>query len=188
MMHTSRAGGLPCGPFDLLLADPPYDYGNGRQHAGRGSLDTGGAASHYPTVSMDELMGLEVEAITASNALLFLWSTSPHFPQALALARAWGFAPREIAHVWKKPTLNPGRYTLSSVELLIGAVRGSPPLGASLRPEQLILAPRWRHSAKPPLVRNLLGMRFPQLAKIELFARDRAPGWEAWGLDAPPAA
>ena len=188
MARSRRRPGFPPGPFALILADPPYDYGVGRQHAGAGSLDTGGAESHYPTLPLDELMKLEVEAIAADNALLFLWSTSPHFPQALELARAWGFAPCDIAHVWQKPRVNPSYYTLSSVELVIGAIRGSPPFGGSLRPDQLIFAPRRRHSAKPPLVRALLGARFPQLAKIELFARERAPGWSAWGLDMPPAA
>ena len=185
MEQLRRTPRLPPGPFELLLADPPYDYGGGRQHSGAGSLDTGGAAAHYPTAPLADLMALEVANIVAEDALLFLWSTSPHFPQALALARAWGFTPREIAHVWQKPRVNPSSYTLSSVELVVGAVRGDPPLASGLRPDQLIFAPRSRHSAKPALVRSLLSVRFPGLAKLELFARERVDGWSAWGLDIP---
>ena len=105
------------------------------------------------------------------------------FDQALELARAWGFTPRTIAHVWQKPRVNPSSYTLSSIELLIGATRGEPDLSAGIPPNQLIRAPRGRHSAKPPELRAVIGTRFPRLRKIELFARDTAPGWHAWGLE-----
>jgi len=183
--RLAAAGPLPAGPYELLLADPPYDYGPGRQHAGAGSLDTGGAASHYPTLRLADLTRLDIAGIAADDALLFLWSTSPHFDQALTLARAWGFTPRTIAHVWQKPRANPSYYTLSSIEVMIGATRGEPDLAVGIPPNQLVRAPRGPHSAKPPELRAVIAARFPHLRKIELFARDAAPGWDTWGLDSP---
>ena len=46
---------LPLGQFDIIYADPPWDYKGQLQHAGEGSQDTGGAVRHYPTVTLDDL-------------------------------------------------------------------------------------------------------------------------------------
>lgn len=40
---------------------------------------------------------------------------------------------------------------------------------------------RGRHSAKPQIFRNIIEETFPNDTKIELFARDRTPGWDVWG-------
>jgi N6-adenosine-specific RNA methylase IME4 len=49
----------------------------------------------------------------------------------------------------------------------------------------VIEAPAHRHSAKPEAVYELIQSYFPNLTKIELNARQRRPGWDAWGLEAP---
>ena len=49
---------------------------------------------------------------------------------------------------------------------------------------QLVSEKRDRHSRKPEEVRARIDAMFPDTSKIELFARDRAEGWTAWGLDA----
>jgi len=43
--------------------------------------------------------------------------------------------------------------------------------------------PRRRHSEKPIEVRQAIEKMFPTQERIELFARRKAKGWEAWGLD-----
>lgn len=44
-----------------------------------------------------------------------------------------------------------------------------------------VLAPRAAHSEKPGEVRRRIEGMYPGASRIELFARGRAEGWEAWG-------
>ncbi len=82
--------------------------------------------------------------------------------------------------------MNPGHYTLSQCELCLVFRRGRIPTPRGSRNErQLVAAPRGAHSEKPAEVRRRIERMFPGQKKIELFARTRAPGWEAWGRDAP---
>ena len=81
---------LPSGPFDIIYADPPWDYKGQLQHAGEGSQDTGGAVRHYPTVTLDDLKTLNVPSISAQDSLLFMWATNPHLDQAIDLGKGVG--------------------------------------------------------------------------------------------------
>ena len=174
---------LPTGVYDVIYADPPWDYKGQLQHAGPGSGDTGGAVHHYPTVTLDDLKQLDVGGIAADDSLLFMWATNPHLDQAIELGKAWGFAWATVAFVWDKKRVNPGFYTLSQCELCLVFKRGAIPQPRGARNiRQLVSAPRGPHSAKPEEVRSRIEQMFPHQRKIELFARHQAAGWESWGL------
>ncbi len=176
---------LPQGRFGVVYADPPWDYRGQLQHAGPGSGDTGGAVRHYPTVTLESLAALEVRRIRARDSLLFMWSSSPHLDQAIALGKRWGFAWATVAFVWDKQRLNPGFYTLSQCELCLVFKHGRIPAPRGARNvRQLVSEKRGAHSQKPEEVRRRIEAMFPEVRKIELFARERAAGWTAWGLDA----
>ena len=177
---------LPQGIFDILYADPPWDYKGQLQHAGQGSGDSGGAVRHYPTVTLARLKALEVPRIAAADSLLFLWSTNPHLDQAIELGKAWGFAWATVAFVWDKRRVNPGFYTMSQCELCLVFKRGKIPGPRGARNmRQLVSAERGPHSQKPGEVRRRIEAMFPALRRIELFARGAgAAGWTAWGLEA----
>ena len=49
--------------------------------------------------------------------------------------------------------------------------------------KQLVQVKRTRHSEKPDAVRERIEKMFPHQCKIELFARTRHRGWDAWGLE-----
>ena len=51
----------------------------------------------------------------------------------------------------------------------------------SARPDSVIEAPRREHSRKPDEVYGLIERMYPDLPRIELFARQVRPGWAAWG-------
>ena len=175
---------LPPGRFDILYADPPWDYKGQQQHAGPASRATGGAIRHFPTLPLDQLRTLAVQSLAADNSLLFLWATSPHLDQAIDLGKAWGFAWATVAFVWDKERVNPGHYTLSQCELCLVFKRGRIPRPRGARNvRQLLRQRRGPHSAKPDAVRERISAMFPQQRKIELFARQVSPGWYAWGLD-----
>ncbi len=177
---------LPRERFDIIYADPPWDYKGQLQHAGPGSGDTGGAVRHYPTVTLDQLKELEVPGIAADDSLLFMWSTSPHLDQAVDLGKAWGFAWATVAFVWDKVRVNPGFYTMSQCELCLVFKHGKIPGPRGARNvRQLVSEKRNGHSEKPREVRRRIEAMFPFSRKIELFARLPAlDGWTMWGLDA----
>lgn len=176
---------LPVGEFDIIYADPPWDYKGQLQHAGPGSVDTGGAVRHYPTVKLSELKELNVKEIAAQNSLLFMWATSPHLDQAIELGKAWKFDWATVAFVWDKVRVNPGFYTLSQCELCLVFKRGRIPQPRGARNmRQFVSVKRSAHSTKPEEVRRRIELMFPEQRRIELFARDTVPGWQSWGLEA----
>ena len=173
---------LPTARYGIIYADPPWDYRGQLQHAGRGKADTGGAVRHYSTVSLTDLKCLDVAGIAASDALLFMWATSPHLDQAIELGKAWGFAWATVGFVWDKERVNPGYYTMSQCELCLVFKRGRIPRPRGARNvRQLVRARRGTHSSKPSEVRRRIERMFPDQEKIELFARTRTLGWDAWG-------
>lgn len=179
---------FPDGRFEIVYADPPWDYKGQLQHAGPRSRDTGGAVKHYPTVTLDMLCGLDVPRITAADSLLFMWSSSPHLDQAIALGKAWGFEWATVAFVWDKQRVNPGFYTMSQCELCLVFKHGRIPAPRGVRNvRQLVSVERGAHSRKPDEVRRRIDAMFPSARKIELFARARTEGWTAWGLDSDGA-
>ena len=165
---------LPDGKFALLYADPPGQYDSAE--------DEGRAIeNHYPTMSLAELEALPVADLAADDCTLWLWATSPKLREAMRLIEAWGFE-YKTSLVWVKDKIGMGYYARQQHELLLVAKRGSPPVPAPEdRPPSVILAPRTAHSAKPEEVYGILERLYPELSKVELFARSRRLGWAAWG-------
>ncbi len=175
---------LPAEKYEVIYADPPWDYKGQLQHAGAGSGDSGGAIRHYPTLRLAELKKLAVDSIAADNGLLFMWATSPHLDQAIELGKSWSFSWATVAFVWDKMRTNPGFYTLSQCELCLVFKRGKIPGPRGERNvRQLIRARRGCHSSKPAEARERIERLFPDQKRIELFARSRSAGWDSWGLE-----
>ena len=176
---------LPREKFAILYADPPWDYKGQTQHTGKGGRTSGGAEIHYPTVSSREMAAWDIASIAEDNALLFMWSSSPHLDQAIDLGKAWGFDWATVGFIWDKQKTNPGFYTLSQCELCLVFKRGKiPQPRGSRKVRQFVSEMRGRHSAKPNEVRNRITEMFPSQKKIELFAREKPLGWSVWGLEA----
>jgi len=187
---------LPNATYDIIYADPPWDY-NGKMQYDKTSIKTenigfeknifiSSATFKYPTVKLRDLKGLGVNSITSSDCLLFLWTTGPHMSNAIELGNAWGFEYKTIAFVWDKMMHNPGRYTLSQVELCLVFKKGRIPSPRGARNvRQLIQFPRGKHSEKPEIVIDGITKMFPTQRKIELFARKNYIGWDNWGLEIP---
>jgi N6-adenosine-specific RNA methylase IME4 len=164
--------GRPAGEYDVLYADPPWAY----EFAESDSRDL---ANQYPTLDLATLKRLPVPA--APDAVLFLWATPPKLAEALELLAAWGFTYRTCA-VWVKDRIGMGYWFRQQHELLLVGRRGNFPVPASGdRPASVFTAPRTAHSQKPAIVRDAIAAMYPQARRIELFAREAAPGWDAWG-------
>lgn len=177
---------LPPGPFEIIYADPPWDYAGQVQHGGTSAGYTSSAAAFYPTMKESELVALPVRDIAARNALLFLWTTGPQLEVSIRVMTAWGFAYKTIAFVWDKRAVNPGAYTMSQTELCLVGKRGSIPKPRGARNvRQLVSEMRTRHSAKPDEVAARIEAMFPTQTKLEMFARRARDGWTLWGNEAP---
>jgi N6-adenosine-specific RNA methylase IME4 len=167
--------------YEIIYADPPWEYGN-QQHNGKGKPTTGGAATHYNTMELADIKRIDLPSVVASDALLFMWSSSPHLDVAIELMKSWGFKWATVGFVWDKQRVNPGFYTMSQCELCLIGKRGRIPTPRGARNvRQFVSAMRGRHSEKPDEVRRRIDEMFPTQRKLEMFARVAAPGWDVWG-------
>lgn len=185
---------LPDKKFDIIYADPPWDYGGKLQFDRSSSssdkidLEKGifisSASFKYPTLKTKEMKRIPIYEIASDDCLLFMWVTSPHLAQGIELGTSWGFDYKTVAFVWDKMVHNPGKYTLSYCEMCLVFKRGKIPSPRGTRNEkQLIRSPRGEHSVKPIEVREAIERMFPTQTKIELFARTHPKNWDVWGLD-----
>jgi N6-adenosine-specific RNA methylase IME4 len=140
----------------------------------------------YDCMSVDEIAALPVASIAARDCRLFLWTPAQHLANAIAVMKAWGFAYSSTAFVWVKTTQDgvgyragQGRTTRKGTEICLLGKRGR--LQRKTRGvDELIVAPRREHSRKP----DEQYARIEQFCAgpyVELFARQRWPGWIVWG-------
>ena len=165
--------------YQIIYADPPWCYNDkmkGHQ----------GAETHYKTMNNKDICTLPIQQLVDKNCVLFMWATSPLLPKAFEVIQAWGFKYKTIAFCWNKQTKhgkwvsNLGRWTMGNVELCLLSVRGKPKRIIK-NIKQLVIAKRKRHSQKPDEVRERIVQLIGNLPRIELFAREKTPGWDVWG-------
>lgn len=166
--------------YQILYADPPWDYAGHKQHDKKNDVKS--AINHYSTMKLNDLKAIPIEEQCHKDALLFMWTSSPHLPQAIELMKAWGFEYKTIAFVWYKQKTNPGYYTMSECEICIIGKRGNIPTPRGSRNEKQFLSQmRGKHSEKPNEIRDRIARMFPTQKKLELFAREKIEGWDAFG-------
>lgn len=161
--------------YDVIYADPAWQFNK---------EITGNAwaiENHYPTMSIEDICALPVAELAAKHAILFTWVTDHHLIELERVLAAWGFK-RRARMVWVKDWIGLGRFVRNRHEYLIIATRGDFPVPPTdCVPDSVIMHPKGKHSVKPPLHEMIEKMTPGLDRKIELFARSRVPGWEAWG-------
>ena len=170
-------------PYDIIIADPPWHYQGQQQHGGAGSDPSGSAQQHYPTMTVtDMVQEISPANWSAADCLLFMWATWPHLDQAITLGHGWGFRYVHTPFVWDKQRVNPGYYTMTQTEPVLCFKRGRIPAPRGTRNErQLVSEARTTHSTKPRAVQDRIARMWPQARRLEMFARQPYPGWDAWG-------
>lgn len=170
---------FPDKKYSVIYADPPWRY------ADRGC--NGNAEAHYPTMKIQEIEKLPVKDIAGKDCVLFLWTTYPMMQEAMDLIKAWGFKYKTIGFQWVKQNRSGnglffglGRWTRGNTEPCLIAVKGKPKR-VDNAVSQLIVSPIGRHSAKPAEARDRIVKLMGDVPRIELFARERVEGWDAWG-------
>ena len=164
--------------YGAILCDPPWsfktfsDKGKGRS-----------AERHYDCMSFHDLCRIKIPA--ADDCMLFLWVTDPMLQKAFHLLGEWGFTYKTVGFTWTKrnkngtPFVGMGYYTRSNPEQCLLATRGSPRRNDK-GVRQWIDDKRREHSRKPDEIYNRIE-RLVDGPYLEMFARQRRPGWDAWG-------
>jgi N6-adenosine-specific RNA methylase IME4/ParB-like chromosome segregation protein Spo0J len=165
--------------FPVLYADPPWRW---ESWSAGGMLKAG--EMHYPTMPTAEIAALSVAEIAAKDAALFMWFLPGMMPDALRVVEAWGFTYITFV-IALKPRITCGHWFRSQFEPLLLATRVNMPPPPELHSSVFEWTTSGPHSMKPNSVRDWIASAYPNVGRIELFARTASPGWMAWGNQAP---
>ena len=173
---------LPNKKYDIIYADPPWSFKN---YSKKGEEKN--ANQHYDCMTIKDICKLPVKDISKDNSILFMWVTDPLLEKAFEVIKAWNFVYKTVAFTWAKSNKNKlgmftglGYWTRGNPEMCLLATKGKPKrIDKSVA--QLVIYERREHSRKPDRIRNDIVKLCGDLPRIELFARQRFEGWDAWG-------
>jgi N6-adenosine-specific RNA methylase IME4 len=164
--------------FTVVYADPPWAYEN--------EAPATAASNKFPTLTLEQLLELwdgpelrMAERLT-EHAALMLWATAPNLRVALEFLARVGFEYKTNL-IWRKRHSVIGAYSQGCHELLLVGIRGN--LTPIDRLSSVFEGEPWSrlHSAKPDVVYDMIEAMFPEVYKLELFARRYRKGWASWG-------
>lgn len=167
--------------YKIIYADPPW---NSNSQFGRDKKK--GNEQHYPLMTIDDICKLPVSEISDENSVLFLWVVDTQLFDAEKVMKAWGFTYKTVGFTWVKETaggkdhFGVGMWTRKNPEMCLLATKGKPKrLEAGVR--QLQRHKVREHSQKPDAIKDEIKKLLGDLPRIELFAREKTPGWDVWG-------
>lgn len=173
--------------FATILADPPWQFEN----------RTGKVApehrrlSRYETMTLPEIIRLPVGEVADLTSHLYLWVPNALLLEGLKVMEAWGFTYKTnlVWHKIRKDGGPDGRgvgfYFRNTTELILFGVKGKNPrtLAPGRRQVNIIRTRKREHSRKPDELYDLIE-KCSWGPYLELFARGKRAGWEAWGNQA----
>ena len=173
--------------FATVLADPPWQFQNrtGKMAPEHKRLQ------RYPTMSLQEIKDLPVEAIVEDAAHLYLWVPNALLAEGMQIMEHWGFTYKTNL-IWYKIRKDGGPdrrgvgfYFRNVTEIILFGVRGKN--ARTLQPgrsqENIISSRKREHSRKPDEQYELIET-CSSGPRIELFARGPRKGWFVWGNQA----
>lgn len=172
--EVKEAAALPDAKYRVIYADPPWKYGD------QLTEDYGPVKFHYPAMTIKELCALPVRQLCETDAVLFMWVTSPLLYEAAPIIESWGFT-YKTSFVWDKIKHNMGHYNSVRHEFLLICTRGSCTPDVKQLFDSVQSIERTKHSAKPEEFRTIIDTIYPHGKRIELFARKPAENWDVWG-------
>lgn len=168
---------FPDRTYKTIYTDPPWpEHGGGKIKRG--------ADRHYELMKVKDIIALPVGDLADSEGChIYCWVTNNYLPAGLETLAAWGF--RYVTMItWTKDKIGLGQYFRGLTEHCLFAVRGSLPYkiinGKRQQGVTGFYAPKGQHSEKPEQMRQMIEV-VSYAPRIELFARQSAPGWDTWG-------
>lgn len=170
--------------FGTILADPPWQFQNrtGKMAPEHKRL------SRYPTMTLNEICDLPVEAIAAARAHLYLWVPNALLPEGLRVMDQWGFNYKSNL-IWYKVRKDGGPdrrgvgfYFRNVTEVLLFGVRGKDvrTLDPGRSQENVFVSRKREHSRKPDEQYGVIES-CSWGPRLEMFARGAREGWTVWG-------
>lgn len=178
---------LPNKKYNIIYADPPWSFNN----KNTGGTMKSGANAKYNTMTVQDIMNMDIPSICDDDCVLFMWWVASQPKEALAVMESWGFKLKTMTGFnWSKrtklnkPYFGMGFWTRAGSECCLIATKGKPkPVSHSIR--SVIEAKNLKHSKKPDIFADRIIDLCGDVPRIELFARDRKPDWDSWGLEVP---
>jgi N6-adenosine-specific RNA methylase IME4 len=185
--------------YQIIYADPPWTF---RTYSPKGK-EKKSAELHYDCMSIEDIYNFPVQQLADDDCLLFLWVTSPMLKEGLETIKRWGFEYKTIAFNWFKKNKKAdswfwglGYWTRQNTELCLLATKGNPKRVSKsihqvveddnyivVMDTEAIATKIREHSRKPDEVRERIVDLCGDVPRIELFARQRFPGWDVHGLE-----
>lgn len=172
-------GNLAMFGYDVIEADPPWDFGL-YSEAGEGKS----AKAHYATMGLEFIKALRVGDLARGDCLLLLWCCEWMRPgDRQAVLDAWGFT-YKTGLTWRKTTpagkvrMGTGYRARSMHEPVIVATTGNPRHRAF--PSVFDGIAR-EHSRKPEEFYRMVEAGTPGARRCSLFARQQRAGWDVFG-------
>jgi len=176
---------FPDKKYQIIYADPPWKYGKW----GKGSkkcvfnakVQNIDSPLPYPSMTIEEIKTMNVKDISDANCELYLWTTQKYLPFSFGVIEAWGFKYCQTLTWCKKPmgTGQGGLYCPTTEFLILGR-KGHMPKRTRINTTWWEIKREQKHSKKPDFYRDLI-TQMSEPPRIELFARQKTPGWDVWG-------
>jgi len=173
---------LPNKRYNIIYADPAWTF---KTWSGKGKEKS--AENHYVCMTVKDIYSLPVKNISKTECVLFLWVTYPMLEEGLKTINQWGFKYKTCAFSWVKKNKKSntwfwglGYWTRANNEICLLATKGKPKR-VSKSVHQIVDDRIREHSRKPDCVRDRIVELCGDLPRIELFARQKTPGWDSWG-------
>src|SRR6266576_2509868 len=177
--------------FKVIYADPPWTFKTySKKGLGRS------AEAHYDCMDLEAIkaLGPQVKDWADKDSVLLMWVTDPFLQKGFEVIESWGFKYKTVGFYWVKTKyivsdngmyskiINPigtGYWSRANPEQCLLATKGHPKrLNADVH--KLVNSERRQHSQKPDEMYSKIE-RLCEGPYLEMFARQTAPGWTAWG-------
>ena len=175
--------------YDLILADPPWRQAKGGKKNVR--PQSSGTDLDYPVCSIDEIKGHLKQAtslVPGENSILFLWTIDKYLFEAQQIAEELGYK-LHARMIWNKVTGIPAAFTVRfGHEYLLYMYKGKLiPVAQEERGKihTVFTEQVKRHSQKPEISYEIINRLYPDLKKLELYARYEHDGFDVWGNEVP---
>lgn len=183
----SAFGDLPLRHYGVILADPAWLWQGYTNKIGPKST-----RAQYACEPLDAIKALPVADLAKPDCALIVWGLMEMLPEAIELIRAWGFRYVTGGGWYKvrsrrdgtagRTAFGKGKVLRNALEVWLIGFRGHPRIRSrSIR--NAICAPTRGHSRKPDDIYGIARRLFAG-PYLELNARQRVDGWDAWGNEA----
>lgn len=170
--------------YSVIYVDPPWRQSKGGKKKVR--PNTSGKGLDYEVLSLEDIENhLNVaSSLSEDNNILFLWTIEKYLFEAENIAKKLGYK-LHARMIWDKVTGIPAAFTIRyGHEYLLYMYKGKfTPVAKDCRGKyhSVFREKVTKHSKKPEIAYEIIESLYPQVNRLELYARNERDGWDCWG-------